>query len=71
LKTLSIQQPYASLVAYGVKKIENRTWQTNYRGKVLIHASGDEWAWPDASMLPQKFIDKLLPYAGKKDINGI
>ena len=28
----------ASLVAYGIKKYEFRTWKTNYRGKLLIHA---------------------------------
>lgn len=39
-KVLSIKQPWASLIAHGVKDIENRTWKTNYRGKILIHASG-------------------------------
>jgi hypothetical protein len=39
MKTLSIQQPWASLVAAGIKDVENRTWDTKYRGKFLIHAS--------------------------------
>ncbi len=37
-KTLSIQQPYALLAAMGVKDIENRTWKTDYRGRIYIHA---------------------------------
>lgn len=39
MKTLSIQEPYASLILNGYKKIETRSWKTNYRGDVLIHAS--------------------------------
>ena len=38
-KALSIMQPWAHLVVAGVKRIENRTWTTDYRGLVLIHAS--------------------------------
>ena len=39
MKVLSIKQPYASLIAYGIKKYEFRTWNTKYRGEILIHAS--------------------------------
>lgn len=35
---LSIRQPWAWLIVNGFKKVENRTWLTNYRGPVLIHA---------------------------------
>jgi hypothetical protein len=38
MKALSIQQPWAGLVAAGLKDIENRTWSTRYRGPVLVHA---------------------------------
>ncbi|RYF10502.1 MAG: ASCH domain-containing protein [Flavobacteriales bacterium] len=40
MKTLSIKQPWASLIATGIKDIENRTWATKYRGRIYIHASG-------------------------------
>lgn len=40
MKTLSIRQPWASLIAHGIKDIENRTWPTKYRGRIYIHASG-------------------------------
>lgn len=38
MKALSIRQPYAWLVVNGHKDIENRTWDTKYRGFLLIHA---------------------------------
>ncbi len=39
MKTISLLQPWASLVVMGVKTIETRSWQTAYRGPLLIHAS--------------------------------
>lgn len=39
MKTLSIKNPWAYLIAFGLKDIENRSWHTNIRGTVLIHAS--------------------------------
>ncbi|TDO68842.1 ASCH domain-containing protein [Flavobacterium chryseum] len=39
MRALSIKQPYASLIANGIKNIENRTWRTNFRGRIYIHAS--------------------------------
>lgn len=36
---LSLTQPWASLVVGGHKCIETRSWQTRYRGPLLIHAS--------------------------------
>ena len=39
MKVLSIREPYASLILSGVKKIETRSWKTNYRGELYIHAS--------------------------------
>jgi activating signal cointegrator 1 len=35
---LTISQPYASLIASGEKWIENRRWETKYRGPLAIHA---------------------------------
>lgn len=39
LKALSLWQPWASLVAEGVKTIETRHWSTRYRGPLAIHAT--------------------------------
>lgn len=39
IKALSLWQPWASLVAAGVKRHETRHWATNYRGRIAIHAA--------------------------------
>lgn len=39
MKALSIRQPWAWLIVQGHKPLENRTWSTNFRGPMLIHAS--------------------------------
>lgn len=38
MKIITLKQPWATLVAEGIKNIEFRSWKTNYRGKILIHA---------------------------------
>ena len=38
MKVITIKQPFASLIAAGLKEYEFRTWKTKYRGKLLIHA---------------------------------
>lgn len=39
LPALSIRQPWAWLILHAGKDIENRTWRTSFRGRVLIHAA--------------------------------
>ena len=39
MKVLSIKEPFASLIAQSLKKIETRSFKTNYRGELYIHAS--------------------------------
>lgn len=39
MKSLTVKQPYAGLIAYGLKTIEVRSQPTKYRGDVLIHAA--------------------------------
>lgn len=36
---ISIRQPWASLILHAGKDIENRTWPTKVRGRVLVHAA--------------------------------
>lgn len=44
---ISIRQPWASLILHAGKDIENRSWTTKVRGRVLVHAAKgmtrDEW----------------------------
>lgn len=38
MKALTLWQPHATLCALGEKRIETRSWKTNYRGPLAIHA---------------------------------
>lgn len=39
MRVLTIKSPWAYLICSGQKDVENRTWKTNYRGRILIHVS--------------------------------
>lgn len=39
MKAISIRQPWAWLIMHGGKDVENRSWKTNFRGRVLVHAA--------------------------------
>lgn len=39
MKVLSLKEPWASLISEKIKVIETRSWKTNYRGELYIHAS--------------------------------
>lgn len=38
MKCLSIRQPWTELILAGLKTLETRTWGTDYRGPLLLHA---------------------------------
>lgn len=38
MRAISVRQPWAWLLANGHKEVENRTWETTFRGRFLIHA---------------------------------
>lgn len=50
MRSLTIKQPWASLICTpsaddptkGIKPIENRTWKTNFRGRIYIHAGSQK-----------------------------
>lgn len=42
MRGLTLHQPFASAIACGLKRIEIRSWQTSYRGPLLIHG-GRRW----------------------------
>lgn len=35
---LTMHQPWASLLVYGIKRAEGRGWNTDFRGRLWIHA---------------------------------
>lgn len=70
MKMLTLTQPWASLVAIGVKKNETRSWNTKYRGPLGIHAAK---GFPEESKLicrDQRFSIELFlgGYDGIQDL---
>ena len=70
MKALSIRQPWAWMILHAGKDIENRTWPTNVRGRVLVHAAKgmthEEWddAWEfsrDIKSMRELPVELLVP----------
>lgn len=75
MKTLSIKQPYATLIAEGIKNIENRSFKTNFRGTFLIHASAQ---WHDrikpkseTPLFTDEQMVKISDHVHQKSENGL
>jgi len=64
MKTITIKQPYASLICEGIKDIENRTWPTKFRGRVLIHAS-------IKNLLKKIKYGETIQFLSKEQVNSI
>lgn len=65
IPALSILQPWAWLIVNGFKDIENRTWRTHHRGRILVHA-GKRWGpeqRADLAHVRAAFPDIPLPDA--------
>jgi hypothetical protein len=60
MKVIVIRQPWAWLIVNGFKDVENRTWETRYRGPLLIQAS--------AHRLTKKETTKFRAYARRRGV---
>lgn len=47
MKALSLWQPWATLIVDGDKRFETRSWGTDYRGPIAIHAAKTKKGWED------------------------
>lgn len=44
VKGLTICQPWANFIAWGGKRVENRTWRAGWRGPLVVHAGrSSQW----------------------------
>ena len=43
MRAITIRQPWAELIVRGAKDVENRSWRTNHRGPLLIHAGAQAY----------------------------
>lgn len=71
MKAIALWQPWASAIALGAKFIETRSWSTNYRGPLAIHAAkrqdhsellaiASDWSW--CAALGWKMSDTVPPW---------
>jgi hypothetical protein len=69
LKAITLWQPWASLVAIEQKRVETRSWPTNYRGPLAIHAAAKLPAkWLGQSRHLTEFRDELADcFNAKRD----
>jgi hypothetical protein len=80
MKAISVRAPWWWAILHAGKDIENRDWHTNFRGRVLIHAS-KWWNWEEVredlesiqlirktAALPE--IDKVVTGRMLKDAGG-
>ena len=57
MRTISLWQPWATLIAIGAKQYETRSWNVSFRGEIAIHAARTANQLPIAKMKP--FCDVL------------
>ena len=60
MKALTIKQLWATLIMQGYKRFEFRSWQTKYRGDLLIHAG--KGIDKEAMKRLAKYLPEELPY---------
>jgi hypothetical protein len=59
VKAITVRQPFASRLVHGTKRVENRSWSTPVRGRILIHAGAtphDLFARHRMEHLPMKAL---------------
>lgn len=60
MKVLSIWGPWAQLIAYGIKDVENRSWTTDCRGPVAIHCTKGNWTAEEAAEILDDCVERGL-----------
>lgn len=71
MKTLTIRQPWASLIALGAKTIETRSWTTNYRGPIAIHAGTSLAGFGRAGRRGIPNLTTIGDYETERDQSGL
>jgi hypothetical protein len=64
IRGLSLTQPWASLVALGAKRMETRSWRTDYRGWLAIQAAKKFPKDDQELCLERVFLEALRPRYG-------
>ena len=59
MKVLSVRQPWAWAIAHGRKDVENRSWPTQWHGRLAVHASA---RWDEDGAYSRQVIKALLEH---------
>ncbi|PPI89218.1 ASCH domain-containing protein [Nocardia nova] len=62
-RALSVRRPWANLIIAGHKSVENRSWGTDHRGRLVIHA-GKTWVPEGAALAAAEGLDGFGDRAG-------
>ena len=73
MRALSIRQPWAWLIVNGHKPVENRDWESLYRGPLLIHAAkgGSLRDYCDAAEQVAELFDITVPEIDQIERGGV
>lgn len=69
IKALSFKQPFAWLIANGYLLVDDRSWGTQYRGPLLIHAS--KGLYEEYYQYIKHHTDIPIPDKDKLDYGGV
>lgn len=69
LKALSLKQPFAWLIANGYLLVDDRSWGTQYRGPILIHAS--KGLYEEYYQYIKRHTDVPIPDRDKLEYGGV
>ena len=68
MKTLSLLAPWGWLIPHGLKKIETRSWRTEYRGRIAIHVSARFSKEQRKLCVLEPFLSALCAYKSPPDL---
>lgn len=69
MKAITVWQPWASLKACGAKEYETRSWETSYRGPILIHAAAKKPSSTWGAIEP--IVDKVREALGIVNLDDL
>jgi len=62
LRAVTLYQPYAQLIAWSAKRVETRSWKTNHRGLLAIHAGADQRYVQNADVMQGRILDAFTDH---------
>lgn len=71
ISVLSVRNPYARSIVHGNKPIELRTWRTDYRGRLYIHAGKRAHVNPSGMSVDGCVFGAIVGYVDLVDVQPL